>query len=57
MLERPEQWPVYLHGTRRRNLRVFPFSIVYLVGEDGAVFVIAVAHHAREPGYWDERSK
>jgi hypothetical protein len=38
------------------TLRTFPFSIVYLVGSDDAVFVIAIPHHAREPGYWTKRS-
>jgi toxin ParE1/3/4 len=56
VLERPGQWPAYLHGTRHKILRVFPFSIVYVVGTDDTVFVIAIAHHAREPGYWNERT-
>jgi hypothetical protein len=29
---------------------------VYVVGIDDTVFVIAIVHHAREPGYWMERS-
>jgi plasmid stabilization system protein ParE len=57
VLDRPRQWPIHLHGTRRKVLRTFPFSIVYLVGSDDAVFVIAIAHHAREPGYWKKRSR
>jgi hypothetical protein len=36
--------------------RGFPFSIVYLVRSDDTVIVIAIPHHAREPGYWKKRS-
>jgi toxin ParE1/3/4 len=57
ILERPNQWSFYLHGTRRVILRVFPFSIVYLVLEDGSVFIVAVSHHSREPGYWKTRPR
>jgi plasmid stabilization system protein ParE len=32
----------------------FPYRIVYaLVGND--IFVLAVAHHHRRPGYWEHR--
>jgi hypothetical protein len=26
ILERPNQWPLYLHGTRRVILKAFPFA-------------------------------
>jgi plasmid stabilization system protein ParE len=44
-------------GVECRNasrLGRFPYRIVYaLVGED--VYVVAVAHHHRRPGYWRDR--
>lgn len=33
----------------------FPFSIVYAILSD-TLFVVAVAHAARHPGYWKRRS-
>jgi toxin ParE1/3/4 len=51
LLEDPEQWPKYLHGTRQILLRRFPYLVVYLT-QPGVVKVIAVAHARRKPGYW-----
>ncbi len=34
----------------------FPFSIVYSIQGD-TLFVIAVAHASRRPGYWKRRAK
>jgi plasmid stabilization system protein ParE len=39
---------------RRITLASFPLSIVYLV-RDEELFVIAVAHARRRPGYWRGR--
>ncbi len=39
---------------RRVNLRVFPFYIAY-VEEGDSVWVLAVAHGYRRPGYWRRR--
>jgi len=39
---------------RRVLVRRFPFSVVYRPEADGIV-VFAIAHHAREPGYWEPR--
>jgi toxin ParE1/3/4 len=35
-------------------LRRFPFSVVYAVASD-VVYIVAVAHGSREPGYWRPR--
>ncbi len=42
---------------RRTRLkdRTFPFSIVYTVRADGVIFIIAIAHAKRRPGYWSRR--
>jgi toxin ParE1/3/4 len=41
---------------RRVNLKVFPFYVAYVV-EGDLVWVLAVAHGHRRPGYWMERMK
>lgn len=50
----PDRWRKYLFGTRRYPLRDFPYVIVYR-GADEVVWVVAVAHCARRPGYWKRR--
>ncbi|MGE3271958.1 MAG: type II toxin-antitoxin system RelE/ParE family toxin [Chloroflexota bacterium] len=42
--------------TRRAHISDFPFSVVYRV-EDDEIVVFALAHHARRPGYWRDRSE
>ncbi len=39
---------------RRVNLKVFPFYVAYVV-EGDLVWVLAVAHSYRRPGYWRDR--
>ena len=53
--EAPERWPVYFSHFRRYTLHQFPFSLVYRV-EHSRVFVLAVAHGRRRPGYWKDRA-
>jgi hypothetical protein len=31
ILQAPQRWPVYMHGTRRLVMQRFPFSVVYFV--------------------------
>lgn len=50
----PLRYPAYLHGTRRVLLKSFPYLVVFLDWQD-AIFVVAVAHGKREPGYWKNR--
>jgi plasmid stabilization system protein ParE len=51
ILDAPEMYATYLHGTRRCLLRRFPYLVVYRTTET-TVQVIAVAHGRRKPGYW-----
>ena len=44
------------HGLRRFTVQQFPYTIIYRIEAD-RVFVIAVAHHRREPEYWRNRLK
>ncbi len=39
---------------RRVNLKLFPFYVAYVVEAD-LVWVLAIAHGYRRPGYWMER--
>ena len=39
---------------RRVNLKVFPFYLAYVV-EGDLLWVLAVAHGSRRPGYWMSR--
>ncbi len=42
------------HGTRFAPLRKFPYYLVFVV-EPSLVFVLAVVHTSRRPGYWFRR--
>jgi toxin ParE1/3/4 len=50
----PHIFPKHVHETHRLLLRTFPFSVVYIFDEQG-IFIIAVAHGSRRPGYWVSR--
>jgi plasmid stabilization system protein ParE len=43
-------------GYRRAVFRHYPFSIVYTERQN-QIYVIAVAHAKRRPGYWRNRQK
>ncbi len=47
-------WPGF-EDIRRRTLRGYPYSIVYLV-EPAEIVILGVAHHKRRPGYWLQRT-
>jgi toxin ParE1/3/4 len=57
IVEGPLVWPLSAYDRRARwcSLSRFPYSIVYVVAEDGSVTVAAVAHARRRPGYWMRR--
>ncbi len=52
--ENPERWPTGRRGERRFVLSSFPYTVLYRIRADH-VFVTAVAHHRRRPGYWRGR--
>ena len=39
---------------RRALLHRFPFSLIYAIEADSIV-IVAVAHHGRDPDYWQSR--
>jgi plasmid stabilization system protein ParE len=40
--------------TRRKLLPRFPYALIYLAEEE-QIYIIAVMHQRREPGYWHKR--
>ena len=52
--EYPEIAPVVADGVRAKVLVRFPYSLMYVVDEQG-LFIVAVAHQSKRPAYWAER--
>lgn len=50
-----DRWPTHMHGTQRFRLRRFPYAIVYLQETKETIWVVAIAHQRRKPGYWQQR--
>ena len=51
LTESAAKWREDDDGTRRRLLRHFPYTIFFEI-ERKTVFLLAVAHSRRAPGYW-----
>ena len=51
----PEAGSPLAGGFRKRIVPGFPYSIIYRVWDD-YIYVVAVAHHRRRPGYWRDRT-
>ena len=54
LLDVPEAWPVLEGEIRRCLVHRFPFGILYAADQND-VFILAVMHLHREPGYWKDR--
>lgn len=55
LIERyPEIGSVRDFDVRAKVLTKFPYSLMYLV-ESEELFILAVAHHSKRPGYWADR--
>lgn len=54
IIELPDTWPRFANKFRRFLLSKFPYSVVYRISGD-TVFVVAVMHNSRKPGYWRKR--
>ena len=54
IIEFPNAYPGYSKNTRRCITNKFPFAIVYQLRRD-EIFIAAIMHLARKPGYWKER--
>lgn len=55
IIEFPRVWPFFQRGFRRFLLSKFPFSVIYQE-HDGIIYVVAVMHNSRKPGYWLHRT-
>jgi toxin ParE1/3/4 len=50
----PDAAPIEKAGVRKRIVFGFPFTILY-ERQGNAIFIAAVMHQHRKPGYWKER--
>jgi plasmid stabilization system protein ParE len=55
IIEFPATWPPFHKGFRRYLLSTFPYSVIYKQ-KDNSIFVVAVMHNSRKPGYWLNRT-
>jgi len=53
--EAPERWSLRPDGSRRFLTQRFPYLIVYTHERD-QIWVVAIAHCKRRPGYWTDRT-
>src|SRR5918993_904771 len=53
--ESPEAWPRTRSNERRFVFKRFPYSIIYRIRQN-EVFITALAHQRRRPGYWRGRN-
>lgn len=50
----PLYWAKFSGKYRRYLLKRFPFGVIYRVEKSG-IYVVAVMHLSRNPGYWGKR--
>lgn len=50
----PEIWSPFTKNTRKAQIKRFPFNIIYTISAD-KIFIVAIAHQHRKPGFWKER--
>ena len=55
ILDFPNAFPILSKNTRRCLTNRFPFAIIYQIRQD-EIFILAITHLARKPGYWKERT-
>lgn len=56
LMQHPLLGALWAQGKRRLVMKHFPFSVIYTVASE-EIFILAVAHHSRRPGYWRKRKK
>ena len=55
VLELPDTWPIISNSFRRYLLKRFPYGVIYKIDKD-QIFIVAVMHLSRKPGYWRKRA-
>jgi len=50
-----ERWRRFDGEIRRYLVHVFPYLVLYSIEPEGFIYIIAVMHCRREPGYWRHR--
>ena len=55
IIEHPLRYKEFDPPARRLFANGFPYAVIYVVRPD-AIWIIAVMHVRREPGYWKERA-
>ena len=50
----PERFRTYDPPARRHFSRDFPYAVIFLE-RSGVIWIVAVMHMKRHPGYWRER--
>lgn len=56
IIEFPKAFPVLSTKTRKCLVDRFPFAVIYQIRKD-EIFIVAITHLSRKPGYWKERRK
>lgn len=56
IIEFPDAFPILSRKSRKCLVNRFPFAIIYQVREE-EIFIVAVTHLSRKPGYWKKRVK
>lgn len=56
IVRHPVAWPVLEGDVRRALVHRFPYGVLYGL-LNGEVFVLAVMHLHRRPGYWQDRMR
>lgn len=52
----PTLWRILKGSFRRYLVHQFPYGVIYAV-EGKTIFIAAVMHLKRKPGYWESRTK
>ena len=54
ILENPHIWAADKKGRRKYRVRRFPYQVIYRIHYE-TVYILAIAHTKRYPGYWENR--
>lgn len=54
IIEFPQAFPNFSKNTRKCLINRFPFAVIYQIRQK-EIFILAITHLSRKPGYWKER--